>query len=93
MVFIVEKQNAFNNVKAPTNDRGEIRRPIDTDALVLKICNTKLGLQLNTKDIGRSNPIGEVKNGKISIITRFLSYRQRPQRHGIFTQEKAEGTS
>jgi hypothetical protein len=36
----------FNNVKAPTNDRGEIRRPIDTDALVLKICNTKLGLQL-----------------------------------------------
>jgi uncharacterized coiled-coil protein SlyX len=25
----------FNNVKAPTNDRGEIRRPIDTDALVL----------------------------------------------------------
>ena len=63
------------------------------DALVLKICNTKLGLQLNTKDIGRSHPIGEVKNGKISIITRFLSYRQRPQRHGIFTQEKAEGTS
>jgi hypothetical protein len=80
----------FNNVKAPTNDRGEIRRPIDTDALVLNICNTKLGLPLNTKDIGRSHPIGEVKYGKISIITRFLSFRQR---HGIVTQEKAEGTS
>ena len=50
----------FNNVKAPTNDRGEKPRPLDTDALVLKICNTKLGLQLNTKDIGRSHPIGEV---------------------------------
>ena len=80
----------FNNVKAPTNYRGEIRRPIDTDALVLNICNTKLGLPLNSKDIGRSHPIGEVKYGKISIITRFLSFRQR---HGIFTQEKAEGTS
>jgi hypothetical protein len=75
----------FNNVKAPTNDRGEIRRPIDTDALVLKICNTKLGLQLNTKDIGRSHPIGEVRNGKISIITRFLSYRQR---HMVFSHKK-----
>jgi hypothetical protein len=74
----------FNNVKAPTNDQGEIRRPIDTDALVLNIYNTKLGLQLNTKDIGRSQPIGEVKNGKISIITRFLTYRQR---HMVFSHK------
>ena len=74
----------FNNVKAPTKDYGEIRRPIDTDVLILQICNTKLGLQLNTKDIGRSHPIGEVKSGKISIITRFLTYRQR---HVVFSHK------
>ena len=74
----------FNNIKAPTKDHREIHRPIDTDALVLKICNTKLGLQLNTKDKGRSHPIDEVKNGKISIITRFLTYRQR---HMVFSHK------
>jgi hypothetical protein len=40
----------FNNVKAPTNDRGEIRRPIDTDALVLKICNSRAVDDLLTPD-------------------------------------------
>ena len=75
----------FNNVQAPTNDHGEILKPIDTDALVLKICNTKLRIPHNIKDIGRSHPIDEVKNGKISIITRFLTYRQR---HMVFSHKK-----
>jgi hypothetical protein len=38
----------FNNVKAPTNDRSEIRRPIDTDALVLKITNCGLFITAHT---------------------------------------------
>ena len=51
----------FNNVKTPTNDQGEKIKPIDTDVLVLKICNTRLGLRLYVKDMGRSHPIGEVQ--------------------------------
>ena len=67
----------FHNVPVPTDDNGDIIKPINTDALVLDICNKNLKLNLNTRDIGRSHPIGEIKDGKIAIIVRFLSYRQR----------------
>lgn len=67
----------FNNVKVPTDGRGNIIKPIDTDSLVLDICNNKLKVNIETKDIGRSHPIGEIRDGKVSIIVRFLSYRQR----------------
>ncbi|CAC5422940.1 unnamed protein product [Mytilus coruscus] len=66
----------FHNVPVPTDDNGAILTPIDTDDLVLRICNKKLQVKLNIFDIGRSHPIGEMKDGKISIIVRFLSYRQ-----------------
>ncbi|XP_063427403.1 uncharacterized protein LOC134710917 [Mytilus trossulus] len=67
----------FHNVPAPTDDKGDIIKPIDTDSLILGICYKQLKLKLDTRDIGRSHPIGEIKDGKISIIVRFLSYRQR----------------
>ncbi|CAG2226849.1 CD206 [Mytilus edulis] len=67
----------FHNVPAPTDDKGDIIKPIDTDSLILGICHKQLKLKLDTRDIGRSHPIGEIKDGKISIIVRFLSYRQR----------------
>ncbi|CAG2192714.1 unnamed protein product [Mytilus edulis] len=67
----------FHNVPVPTDDNGAVITPIDTDDLVLRICNKKLKVKLNIIDIGRSHPIGEMKDGKISIIVRFLSYRQR----------------
>jgi hypothetical protein len=35
--------------------------------------------------IGRSHPIGEAKDGKISIIVRFLTYRQR---HMVFSNNR-----
>jgi hypothetical protein len=64
-------------VKVPTNRKGEIIQPVDTDSIVLGICNKDLGLKLDINHIGRSHPIGEPKDGEISIITRFLTYRQR----------------
>ena len=67
----------FHNVPAPTDDKGDIIKPIDTDSLILGICHNQLKLKLDTRDIGRSHPIGEIKDGKISINVRFLSYRQR----------------
>jgi hypothetical protein len=36
-------------------------------------------------DIGRSHPIGEAKDGKISIIVRFLTYRQQ---HMVFSNKR-----
>ncbi|CAG2235840.1 unnamed protein product [Mytilus edulis] len=57
--------------------KGDIIKPIDTDSLILGICYKQLKLKLDTRDIGRFHPIGEIKDGKISIIVRFLSYRQR----------------
>ncbi|CAC5411165.1 unnamed protein product [Mytilus coruscus] len=67
----------FHNVPAATDVNGDIIKPINTDALVLSICNENLNLNLDTRDIDRSHPIGEIKDGKIAIIVRFLSYRQR----------------
>ena len=40
---------------------------------------------LNTTDIGRSHPIGEISDGKILIIGRFLTYRRR---HMVLTKKK-----
>lgn len=67
----------FNNVKVATNPDGSIKQPVDTDKIIKDICKTKLGVTLDTNDIGRSHPIGRSYDGKISVIVRFLSYRQR----------------
>ena len=75
----------FHNVPVPTNDDGAIITPIDTDGIVLKICNEKLKVHLNIYDIGRLHPIGEMRDGKISIIVRFLTYRQRNM---VFSNKK-----
>jgi len=75
----------FSNVRVPTNGNNVVKTPIDTDSLVLDICKNQLGVKLNLTDIGRSHPIGEIRDGKISIIVRFLTYRQR---HMVFSKKK-----
>ncbi|KAK6181849.1 hypothetical protein SNE40_009629 [Patella caerulea] len=75
----------FNNVCVPTKGNGNIITPIDTDSLVLDICKKQLGVKLNLNDIGRSHPIGEIRDGKTSIIVRFPTYRQRQT---VFSQKK-----
>ena len=69
----------FHNVPVPTDFRGHIKHPVDTDKLVLDICNNKLKLNLTLQDISRSHVIGNVRNGKSQVIVRFLSYRVRNQ--------------
>ena len=64
-------------MKVPTNRKGEIIQPVDTDSIVLGIYNKDLSLKPDIHHIGRSHPIGEPKDGKISTITRFLTYRER----------------
>lgn len=75
----------FHNVRVPTDQKGNIIQPVDTDGIILKICNKDLTVPLDIHDIGRSHPIGEAKDGKISIIVRFLTYRQR---HMVFSNKR-----
>ena len=76
----------FHNIQVPVDERGRIVHPVDTDQLILQICNTQLGLDININDIGRSHVIGKVKNGKSQVIVRFLSYRIRNR---VYTNKKA----
>jgi hypothetical protein len=75
----------FNNVKVPTNGNNVVKTPTDTDSLVLGICKNQLGVKLTITDIGRSHPIGEIRDGKISIIVHCLTYRQR---HMVLSKKK-----
>jgi hypothetical protein len=67
------------------NHKGNIIQPVDTDGIVLKICNKDLTVPLDIHHIGRSHPIGEAKDGKISIMVRFLTFRQR---HMVFSNKR-----
>ena len=42
----------FHNINVPVDQRGKIIHPVDTDDLVLQVCNTKLGLDISKTDIG-----------------------------------------
>ena len=76
----------FHNIKVPVDQRGKIIHPVDTDDLVLQVCNTKLGLDIIKTDIGRSHVIGKVNKGKSQVIVRFLSYRTR---NSVYTNKKS----
>ena len=67
----------FHNLKVPVNNYGRIIHPVDTDKLVLDVCNNKLGLDLTTNDISRSHVIGKAIDGRSQVIVRFISYRTR----------------
>ena len=76
----------FHNVKVPVDSKGAIKHPVNTDDIIISICNDKLGLNIEKNDIGRSHVIGKVKNGKSQVIVRFLSYRVR---NSVYTSKKA----
>ena len=65
----------FHNIKVPVDERRNVKHPVNTDELILNVCNDKLGLDINLHDIGRSHIIGKVKDGKSQVIVRFISYR------------------
>ncbi|CAC5417955.1 unnamed protein product [Mytilus coruscus] len=51
----------FHNIRVPVDAEGKIIHPVNTDDIILDICNAKLGLHLTLDDIGRSHVIGKVK--------------------------------
>jgi hypothetical protein len=54
------------NLIDPTDQKGNIIQPVDTDGIILKICNKDLTVPLDIHDIGRSHPIGEAKDACLS---------------------------
>ena len=76
----------FHNIKVPVNERGRIIHPVNTDDLILNICNNLPGVNLTINDIGRSHVIGRAKSGKCQVIVRFLSYRTR---NLVYTNKKS----
>lgn len=76
----------FNNVKLPTDHRGNIIFPVETDTLAVDICNSVTEPDsISLDDIGRTHTIGKIKNGSASIIVRFLSYRKR---HLVYSNKR-----
>ena len=46
----------FHNVRVPTDHKGNIIQPVDTDGIVLQICNKDLTVPLDIHHRGRSHP-------------------------------------
>ncbi|CAG2239435.1 unnamed protein product [Mytilus edulis] len=78
----------FNNVAIPADriQGAKIVHPVDTDSIILDICNNKLGLDIGIRDIGRSHVIGKLKQGRSQVIVRFISYRTRQL---VYSNKKA----
>lgn len=72
----------FHNIPCP--DPKNIRK-MDTDKIILEICNKTLGVPITLNELGRTHPIGKVKNGKVQVIARFISYRHR---NSVFSVKK-----
>jgi len=52
----IVEEPVYGSLKVPTNRRGEIIQPVDTDRIVLGICNKDLGFKLDIHHIERSHP-------------------------------------
>ncbi|CAG2257059.1 unnamed protein product [Mytilus edulis] len=54
----------FNNVPIPADriQGAKIVLPVDTDSIILDICNNKLGLDIGIRDIGRSQETRKVSS-------------------------------
>ena len=71
----------FHNIKVSVDERGNVKHPVNTNELILNVCNNKHGLDINLHDIGRSHIIGKVTDVKSQVIVRFISYRTRTKVH------------
>ncbi|CAC5420927.1 unnamed protein product [Mytilus coruscus] len=75
----------FHNVPVPVDGQGQIQHPVNTDRLILEICQTKMNLDINIDDIGRTHVIWKPRNGKSQVIARFVSYRKT---HLVYSNKK-----
>ena len=50
---------------------------MNTDQIILDTCNDVLKVPITINEIGRTHPLDKVRGGKIQVIARFSTYRQR----------------
>ena len=72
----------FHNI--PCIDPKNVRK-MNTDEIILNICNDKLGIPITINEIGRTHPIGKVRNNKVQVIARFITYRVR---NAVFSSKR-----
>ncbi|KAK3086223.1 hypothetical protein FSP39_015424 [Pinctada imbricata] len=82
----------FSNIPYVTNEGTTPQSigEIDTDAIVLDICNKSLGTNVTLDDISRSHVVGTPRNGKCQIIARFNSYRKRHMVYSAKSKMKSD---
>jgi hypothetical protein len=62
----------------PVDERGNVKHPVDTDELILNVCNDKLGLDINLHDIGKGISWTRFHKGlKISLCYKFAWFSVR----------------
>ena len=76
----------LHSIQTSIDRSGRIIHPINTDDLILNVCNQKLELGIQKEDIIRSHVIGKVCNGK----SRFLSYRIREKVYSAKKHQKGD---
>ena len=59
----------FHNVPCP--DPRNVHK-MNTDKIVLDICNNNLEVPITLNELGRTHPIGKVTGGKVQVIARFI---------------------
>ncbi|KAK3085230.1 hypothetical protein FSP39_000249 [Pinctada imbricata] len=82
----------FSNVPYRTTD-GSVPHNIgemDTDTIVLDICNSTLGVHVTLDDISRSHVVGTPRGGKCQVIARFNSYRTPHQVYSAKSKMKTD---
>lgn len=93
----LEQYQRRNNLRffGVDESRGE-----DTDALVVELCRSKLGVELSTGDICRSHRVGQQpepnadgKKRSRGIIVRFVSYRVRRKIYDAKKMLKGSGVT
>ncbi|CAC5410610.1 unnamed protein product [Mytilus coruscus] len=78
----------FHNIRVPIDHNGKIPHPINTDVLILHVCNSKLGLDLTINDIGRSHVIGNLKTYRNGLTQKLADLKYN---HKIFVYWTSDG--
>ena len=63
---------------------------MNTEKIVLDICNNNLEVPITLNELGRTHPIGKVRGGKVQVIARFITYRQR---QAVYSSKKVNLTT
>ena len=62
-----------------------IANPKSTDDAVIKLCRDRLGVELDKSEIDRSHVLNKPRDGRASVIVKFVAYNKRAE---VYSQKK-----